>query len=285
MKIILLLETFVVLVVVSCSNVPPTELDSSTTNVTDSLTLSKNKGIKNFWIVYRKATKNRVERLWQNAIEDYISALELNSTHKDALYYLGNMYLELSEYNMAQESWNKLLEVNPSSSRAHFQLGKLYLNKKALKQFDLGKAKQKFQKTAEINRDFLQPVLHLAQISLIKNDYKDSSEKLQIVLGSDTKNIEALFLLSYISFKQGDMEKSVIYIKKAKEFSIPNTSTKGVKGEGDTKTGKSMEREISQSIFFEYYKDLEPDKNMEVEVEMQILFTKMNNFILQLQKL
>jgi tetratricopeptide (TPR) repeat protein len=273
------------LLVAGCTKVPPAESESSVSGVIDSLTLSKNKEIKKFWTAYRKATKYRIAGSWQEAVKEYIIALEINNQHEDALYYLGNMYLELGQYDKAEDTWRKLLEVNPSSSRGHYQLGKLYLNKDATKFFNLTRAAQEFQTTTAINKDFIQPVLNLAQISLIQGDYHNSSEKLQTVLGSDNKNVEALFLQSYINFKQGDLELAIDYFKRAEEYSVQKTSIKGVKGEGETKSGESHARRVSQSIFFEYYKGLKADDSVEIEAEMQDRFTKMNNFIVQLQKL
>lgn len=279
------LGVFAILVAVSCTKVPSADNETTVIDNTDSLALAKNKDIQNFWTLYRQATKNRFAGLWQEAIDGYTMALKINNQHKDAIYYLANMHLELSEYQKAEETWYKLLQVNPLSSRAHYQLGKLYLNKDAIKFFDLDKATIKFQKTAEINRDFLAPVLHLGQISLIKGNYKDSREQLKIILGSDYKNVEAFFLLGYIDFRQGDMEKAMTNFNKAREYSVKQAPIKGVKGEGDTKTGESLERGVSQSIFFEYYKNLATDKNVEIEAEMKLHYTKMNNFIVQLKKL
>ena len=285
MRWLLSLVFFSILLAVSCSKVPSAESDNPAPDKTDSLTQVKNKGIQNFWTAYRQATKNRFAGLWQEAIDGYTTALEINNLHEDALYYLGNMHLELGEDHQAEESWNKLLQVNPQSSRAHYQLGKLFLNKEATDFFDLERATMEFEKTAEINRDFLQPVLHLGQIFLIKGNYEDSREKLQIILGSDYKNVEALFLLGYMDFRQGDLENALTFFKQAMENSVKLAPIKGVKGEGDTKTGESLEREVSQSIFFEYYKNLSPDKNIDIEAEMQLHYTKMNNFIFQLQNL
>jgi tetratricopeptide (TPR) repeat protein len=279
------LGVFAILVAVSCTKVPSADNETTVIDNTDSLALAKNKDIQNFWTLYRQATKNRFAGLWQEAIDGYTMALKINNQHKDAIYYLANMHLELSEYQKAEETWYKLLQVNPLSSRAHYQLGKLYLNKDAIKFFDLDKATIKFQKTAEINRDFLAPVLHLGQISLIKGNYKDSREQLKIILGSDYKNVEAFFLLGYIDFRQGDMEKAMTNFNKAREYSVKQAPIKGVKGEGDTKTGESLERGVSQSIFFDYYKNLSTDKNVEIEAEMKLHYTKMNNFIVQLKKL
>ena len=285
MRWLLLLSFFAILLTVSCSKVPSAESDSTEPDKTDSLKQAKNKEIQNFWTAYRQATKNRIAGSWQEAINGYTAALEINNLHEDALYYLGNMHLELSEYNKAVESWNKLLQANPMSSRAHYQLGKLFINKEATNYFDLARATIEFEKTAEINRDFLQPVLHLGQISLIKGDYKDSREKLQIILGSDNKNVEALFLLGYMDFSEDNVESALTFFRQAMEFSVKLAPIKGVKGEGDTKTGESLERGVSQSIFFEYYKNLSLDKNVDIEAEMQLHYTKMNNFIFQLQNL
>ena len=89
----------------------------------------------------------------------------------------------------------------------------------------------------------------------------------------------------YAEQTEGDLEKAVTNFKKATEFSVKLAPIKGVKGEGDTKTGESLERGVSQSIFFAYYRNLSPDKNVEIEAEMQLHYTKMNNFIFQLQNL
>ncbi len=284
MKTIRFLGAISILLGISCSRGPSSEAESSVAGSSDSLTLSEKEEIQTFWTHYRQATKDRIAGSWQEAAAGYTRAIELNDRHEDALYYLGNMYLELAEYPQAEECWSRLLEVNPSSPRAHFQLGKLYLNLDAENFFNLDQAADKFQKTIEVNKDFLQPVLHLAQISLIRGDYADCKEKLEVVLGSNEKSIEALFLLGYLAFKQGDPERAVLSFKKARELSKPQAPTQDVKGEGDTKTGKSLERAINQSIFSEYFKDLKLQDGV-IEDEMKLSYSRLNDFITQLQDL
>ena len=51
-----------------------------------------------FWELYREATDHRVAGRTREAASTYESALELKDDHEDALYYLGNMYVELDEH-------------------------------------------------------------------------------------------------------------------------------------------------------------------------------------------
>ena len=97
---------FSILLAVNCSKVPSAESDIVESDKTDSLTQAKNKEIQDFWTAYRQATKNRFAGSWQEAIDGYTAALEINNLHEDAIYYLGNMHLELSEYNKAEEKFN-----------------------------------------------------------------------------------------------------------------------------------------------------------------------------------
>ena len=279
------LVVILLLLTIACSSGPSSESQREPDKQVDSLSVAKKKTIKDFWTFYRQATKDRIAGSWQEAVDGYAKALELNNDHEDARYYLANMYLELEDFNKAEENWNKLIALNTASSRAHFQLGKLYLNYEAIEFFDLAKATDKFQRTTDINQDFLQPLLHLAQISIIQGNYSDSLEKLRIVLGSDYKNVEALFLIGFIDYKNGNMEDATANYMKARELSMPQDPVNEIKGEGDTKTGKSLERAINQSIFVEYFENFEPDKRMEIEEEMKLRYSSLNNFIIQLQNM
>ena len=279
------LVVILLLLTIACSSGPSSESQREPDKKVDSLSVATKKSIKDFWTFYRQATKDRIAGSWQEAVDGYAKALELNNAHEDARYYLANMYLELEDFNKAEENWNKLIALNTASSRAHFQLGKLYLNHKAIDFFNLEKATEKFQQTSDINQDFLQPLLHLAQISIIQGNYSDSQEKLRVVMGSDYKNVEALFLMGFIDYKNGNMENATANYMQARELSIPQDQVNEVKGEGDTKTGKSLERAINQSIFVKYFENFEPDSSMEIEEEMKLRYSSLNNFIIQLQNI
>jgi tetratricopeptide (TPR) repeat protein len=268
-----------------CSNQPAKENENKEHLETDSLTAAKKQKIQDFWTYYRLATRKRIAGSWQEAIEGYSAALKLKADHEDARYYLANMYLESREWVKAEENWNKLLELNPSSSRACYQLGKLYFNPQAVELFDLEKAAGQFQKTSDINQDFLQPILHLAQIALVRGDYSESKEKLRIVLGSDYKNIEAWFLMGFIDYKNGSVTEAGNNFIKARDFFIQKNEPSGIKGEGDTKTGRSLERAINQSIFSAYLACFESEKSKSITNEMQACYSSLNDYIIQLRNL
>ena len=69
------------LLTISCSKKQSSEEDTNNSMKSDSLTLSKKKDIKDFWAYYRQATKSRIAGSWQEAVEGYIKALELNRDH------------------------------------------------------------------------------------------------------------------------------------------------------------------------------------------------------------
>ncbi|HEY8659187.1 MAG TPA: tetratricopeptide repeat protein, partial [Hanamia sp.] len=79
----------------------------------------KSDSIQAFWTYYNRATEYRLRGREDSSIIDYQEALKLNPDHEDALYYIGNMYMKMDKFDMARETWEKLIELNPQSERAY----------------------------------------------------------------------------------------------------------------------------------------------------------------------
>ncbi|MBI5915191.1 MAG: tetratricopeptide repeat protein [Bacteroidetes bacterium] len=211
--------------------------------------IEKGKIIK-FWEHYRSATDFRLDGKWDLAAENYHAALELNDRHEDALYYLGNMYLELSRFREAEACWQKLVQVNPKNSRAFLQLGSLYLSSDEL--FDINKAESAFLEALKRNKEETGPLLSLGEVKLIRGQLEDAASDFEAVTGSNFKSTEAYFLGGYIAWKKGDLAKAGDLFSQAVKYSKPNDNNPTmVKGEGDTKTGKGFGAVTSKSIFRE----------------------------------
>lgn len=73
----------------------------------DIKTVAEKQRIQHFWEVYRKATEFRITGVLDSAAAKYRKAIELNNRHEDALYYLGNMYFELGEFDAAEQIWKR----------------------------------------------------------------------------------------------------------------------------------------------------------------------------------
>ena len=218
------------------------------------------KQVQSFWENYRKAQKNRVETKWEEAIKYYSMALEINNNHDDAWFNLGNMYLELNKYKKAEECWKRMVYLNPNSARAHMQLGRLYLSYERPEVFDIKKAKAEFLKTSSINKIVTGPLMLLGHVALIEGKIETAENYFLSVIGSDTKNVEAHFLLGYLAWKKGDIRKMKDYSTKTMNFSKPEKAVKGVLSEGDTKDGTSHLRPINESLFYDYFNGLDKIK-------------------------
>jgi len=235
--------------------------------------------IRNFWEYYRQATKHRIAGNRELAIAEYKNALEINSQHEDALYYLGNMYLEMGEYQAAERAWLRLLKKSPNSGRAHIQLGNLYLNYPGKEFFDIDKATAEFQEAFDINKEETRPILHLGQIFLIKGELDKAQNYFSAVVGSNYKSVEAHFLKGYIDWIRGESELALNSLEKAVEYSKPEKQDNDVLGEGDTNEVAFFTLSVNQSIFYNHLNDLWLVNEKDFSRELETRYGDLDGFI------
>lgn len=251
-------------IIISCS---PKKSSETSTDKSDTSQVSiEKKKIKAFWDTYRIAQKYRVSGNWEEAALNYEKALELDINHEDARFNLGNMYLELKQYEKAKKCWLTIVEKNPKSTRTHMQLGRLYFSFERVETFDIDKAKNEFLISSAINKVVTGPLMLLGHVALVEGDHKAALDYFQAVAGSDTKNVEAHFLSGYIYWKNGNSGKSRQILEEAIGYSAPEKAVKGVLSEGDTKDGVSYLRPINESIFHDYFKDLYQLQNKDIQL-------------------
>ncbi len=193
--------------------------------------------IQLFWETYREATDHRVSGRIEQAAEAYERALSLNDSHEDALYYLGNTLFTLARFSDAQATWQRLLVVNPRSSRVHSRLGDLYFCLDPGAPFDLGAARASFQRALEINQEETGPLLRLGQVALFAGDTAAASRYLDAVIGSNYRSVASHFLKGYIAWKAGAGREASDLFAVVVRLKSPENPTAGVPGEGDTEKG------------------------------------------------
>jgi hypothetical protein len=193
--------------------------------------------IRRFWEVYRLATDHRIAGRSAEAAEQYRGALTLNPEHQDALYYLGNMQLALGDLTAAEQAWQRLLEIDPTSARAHSQLGTLYFCVGEEEPLQPEKAAAEFQRALAIYTEETGPLLHLGEIALVQGHLENARYYFDAVIGSNFSSVEAHFYEGYIEWTTGDRAQAAELLAAAIRFAEPPEPVEGVLGEGDTREG------------------------------------------------
>lgn len=188
-----------------------------------------------FWQLYREATSQRTAGRAREAASAYEAALELDDSHEDALYYLGSLRLELGRFEAAEETWRRLIELNPGSARTHSQLGALYSCLDSTGLFNLERARSEFQRALEINREQTGPLLGLGRVALLRGDLAAASRHFDQVIGSNPGSVEAHYLRGYIAWKRGYPDRATASFAEAVRHARRPTAE--VPGEGDTREG------------------------------------------------
>lgn len=193
-----------------------------------------------FWDRYREATMHRTTGRTREAAAAYEDALALDGRHEDALYYSGNMLFELGEFSGAEAAWQRLIEVNETSARAHSRLGDLYLCYDRPHVFDLSAAEAQFRRAAEINPEETGPLLRLGESAVLRGDMAAAQTRLDEVLSSNSRSVEAHFLRGYIGWKTGKPAEAASHANRIVEL-IGDREIEGTGlNEGDTKSGAAM---------------------------------------------
>ena len=244
--------------------------------------------IQNFWETYRLANKSRIAGQLKEAADGYKKALQFNDQHEDALYYLGNVLLDLGEYAEAEKCWNKLIQINPHSARAHFQLGNLYLNHIRKEVFNINMAEKHFREVLSINEEESGSIFCLGQIELIRGNLINARQLFGAVSGLNYQNLDATFFNSYIDWKTDSLDRAISRLTNAIR-SIQNAKSETVgTGEGDTKLGKplySTDRLGRKSLFYKYTHDLKGLDPSTINSQFEIRYRNLDVYLNQLQKM
>lgn len=221
------------------------EPQSEEAGLADSAAVLGQERLRRLWELYRRATAARMAGEIEEAVALYEAALELNGTHEDALYYLGNVQFELGQFLEAERAWRRLVEVNPVSSRAHVQLGVLYACRARPARFDPVAARAEFRRALEINQEETGPLLRLGELALLAGDQGSARQQLSAVVRTNPRSAEAYFLLGYIAWVDGQRREAAARLREAVRAAHPPEAVAGIPGEGDTRSAAPLGRRPS----------------------------------------
>ncbi len=191
---------------------------------------------RRFWELNRRAQDLILERRWEEAAGVYAEMSEMDPRHEDALYYRGNSLLELGRYAEASACWERLVAVNPSSSRAWVQLGILHALPAAGARFDLEAAARAFATAHQINREESRPPMLRGEVEVAQGELDAARESLEVAYRMNPRATTALYLGGYIAWKRGETSLARELLERASASFEKEVAVRGVLGEGDTLT-------------------------------------------------
>jgi Tfp pilus assembly protein PilF len=247
-------------------------------------TMGARAGIREFWEIFRGATAHRIAGRIGAARDAYRRALELNPRHEDALYYLGNMELDLSRYEEARSAWERLVQVNSGSSRAHSRLGDLYACLDPGAPRDLARAEAEFRRALELNREETGTLLRLGELALLRGHLADARSHFDAVIGSHSRSVEAHFLKGYVAWKRGHPDSASALFRKAVTVARAAQSIQQPVGEGDTKRGlaPALARTSSCRLFDAQIERLSSVDSGSLSTQMNQLYQQLDGRLAQL---
>ena len=194
------------------------------------------------------------------------------------------MYLEQGDYHQAEKYWLDLLEIDPNSSRAHYQLGNIYLNYENSDLINLEKAEIEFKKALDLNKEETGSLLHLGKIYLLQEKYDLAKEYFTAVIGSNYTSVEAYFLAGFIAWKRHQKEDALSLFFNAIKYAKPRENLGDVDGEGATKEGKSLQRENQNLLFYAHIEELSNLEVTNMSLELSKRYTALEAYINQMKE-
>lgn len=168
-----------------------------------------------FWQSYQQATRHRTAGRMDSAATTYRTALERRPTHHDALYYLGHVLYAQNELRAARDAWRRLLAANPTSARAHTQVGEVHFCFPEHALFDLDRAQTAYQKALDLHNEETRPLLRLGTIALLRRNRSAARRHLTAVRGANRNNPAAAFLVGYLAWQDDASARATVLLRKA----------------------------------------------------------------------
>jgi len=192
---------------------------------------------RRFWELHRRAQDLFAQGSWEEAAAVFAEMTALEPRHEDALYYRGNSLLELERLAEAGECWERLVRVNPSSSRAWIQLGILHTLPAAGALFDLDAAANAFETAHRINPEESRPLTLWGEVDVAQGRIAAARANLEAAHRMNPRATTALYLDGYIAWKRGDTGRAQELLERAIASLEKTLPLPGIPGEGDTRAG------------------------------------------------
>lgn len=215
--------------------------DARRATPTRSVELTREQQVE-FWRLQRAAVRAmKVDLDLPTATALFRQALAINPVHEDSLYFLGNCLVDQDDLAGAMEQFESLMRLNTRSHRAFKRWGTLCaMNAGSAEEMLL--AQQALERAVEINPEETGARMVLSETSIVSGDLEAGRQRLEWIRSTNPDASDAMFLLGYIAWKQGDAAGARELLGRAAEKG-EEWRPKGTAAEGDTKD--TMHRETT----------------------------------------
>jgi len=144
------------------------------------------------------------------ALQNFLMAIQLNPNYVEAIYNLGSLYGELGKTDKAIVQYRKAVEVNPNYVKAHNNLGLALLG-----QDKTDEALKNFQQALQIDPNFVAAHLNMGLALSKQGKLVEAIEHFRQTLQIDPNLAQARFQLGAALVKQGKPAQGINHLKKA----------------------------------------------------------------------
>ncbi len=179
--------------------------------------LSKDEFQKDWSIFYTLGNAYAKKEEYDNSIEAYKKAVEINPKKDIAYNNMGYVYRYNGEYDKAIEASLKAIKINPNYYHAYNNIGITY-DKKG----EYNKAIEAYQKAVEINLNFYNAYFNMGITYCKKREFDKAIEFLKKAIDIKPKKDEAYYIIGIIYPVLEEYDKAIAAYKKAVEINPKN---------------------------------------------------------------
>ena len=171
----------------------------------------------------------------------YSEALGLWPGHADCVYYVANCLGELGNERHAKRIFELGVQLDPRSSRAWMQLGRLCLPGGDPACDDLAAARLAFARAHAINGEESGPVVQLGVVELLAGDLAAAAVHFADAARTNARDVPSRYYGGYLAWKRGDGAAAERLLAEARAAAAGALGRgHSASAEGDTATGQAL---------------------------------------------
>ena len=186
-----------------------------------------------FWATHRAGMDAlKRDRDCGKAAERFRRALELDSGHEDARYYLAHCLWARGDAAGALAELDEMRRRAPMSLRAHRQWA-AFAAATAVSAADLDAAEAAAARAVEINGEDSGGMLLLGEISLLRGRTAEAGRQFALACRSNPRAVDGLFLGAFVAWRGGDDARARELLAAARAARGEDWKPEGTTAEGD----------------------------------------------------